>query len=84
MLEVVLARFAAEGVGPAVGFGLCVAAGVLDGVGADSLSFLFGAVRFRFGSATTITAGRESGCCGALDDVVDRGSVEPDVTVVET
>ena len=71
LLELILARFAAEGVGPDVVFGLFVAAGAVDAVGTDSLSFLFDAVRFDTGSVVTST-GRGSGCCcGVLDAGVD-------------
>jgi hypothetical protein len=63
----VLARFAD------VVFGLFEAAGVLDAVGADSLSFLFDAARFGPGSEVT-SMGRGSGCCGALEDKESVGT----------
>ena len=67
LLEVVLARFAAEGVGPDVVFGLFVDTAAVDVVGAESHSFLFDAARFEPGSVVT-SMGRGSGCCGAPDD----------------
>ena len=80
LVEVVLTRFAVEGVCPDVVSGLFVDAGP---VGVDSLSFLFDTVRFGPGSAVT-PIGRGSGFCGGPDAGVDRGrdSVETEVAAV--